>query len=298
MYNKYIIDKMVFNSFNSIQNFITYAPPVINIPNSTPLDYNYNTASKCLICYSMRVIISGYTGPVIQLYRSDNNTTSDFYTDSLQSFFTTGQNNTGTSYSTWIGSSIAYVSKWYDQSGKSNHAVQTDTNKRPQIEIQNNKYVIYFPTSPGINRCFLNFTTRIRPNTVFAHCYINNNSIGINTLVQVDGNNDYSLRFSGSGSGSFNAANINNNGDWYYSSSGTKIAYNNNYSTNSIPYQTWNVFSISINTPTWSNNSYFNNIAYDINRGRGINGYIFEMFFHNTTMTSADMQNFYSNRPF
>ena len=30
-------------------------------------------------------------------------------------YLTTGANNTGTSYSSWIGANTAYVTIWYDQ---------------------------------------------------------------------------------------------------------------------------------------------------------------------------------------
>jgi len=262
--------------------------------NSLITTYNYNTAAKCTICYSMRLIISSYGGPIINVTRSSDSARSDFYTDPSQTYFTSGYNNTGISYSTWIGASTAYVNIWYDQSGKGNHAIQTTAINRPQITTQNSKYAINFLNS-GSNVTYLNITTPIQPNTIFTYFYPT--SQYVNTIVQTS--TDYSLKIYGTPTSVIS----DGGGDWYYASSqnsgGTQVAYVNNISsTTNIPLGAWTVISLSIQNPYWVSNLSFQKIAYDINAGRALNGYMTEMIFHNTTMTATDMQQYYSNRLF
>lgn len=92
-------------------------------------------------------------------------------------------------------------------------------------------------------------------------------------------------------------------GDWYFKGTGTKLAYNNNVSSTSVLMNAWNVLSISVETPTWSNwrtnnqQAYFRKIGADgIFTSRSINGYMTEIFFHNTTQTATDMQTYYMGR--
>jgi len=256
--------------------------------------YNYNTASNCTCCYSMRWIIYSYNGPIINLTRSSDNTSSDFYADPSQNYFTTGYNNTGISYSTWVGSSIGYVNIWYDQTGRGNHAIQNTAGNRPQIITQNGKYVINFLNNGTTSITYLNLTTPIRPNTIFTHFYpISQN---ITTLVQTSV--DYGFRLIGSPTGNLNTA---TGGDWYYTSSinsgGTQLAYVNNTSSTNVNLDAWTTVSVSIQNPYWGV-YYFQYIAYDQIAERGLNGYMSEMIFHNTTMQVTDMQNFYTNRLF
>jgi hypothetical protein len=43
--------------------------------------------------------------------------------------------STGGSYSAWIGSATGYVTQWWDQSGKGNHAAQSTTSLQPTIVL-------------------------------------------------------------------------------------------------------------------------------------------------------------------
>ena len=281
--------------FNMPLHYLYYMPIEISnadriiLESTVPTWYNSN-----MICYSMRLVIYSYTGPIINLTRSSDNTSSNFYTNRSQSYFTTGYNNTGMSYITWIGASTTvYVNIWYDQSGKGNHAIQNTAINRPRIITQNSKYVINFLNS-GSDVNYLNLTTPIQPNTIFTHFYPK--SQFVNTIVQT--NADYSFRIYQTPTSVFSE----NSGDLYYTSSvnngGTQVSYVNNVSsTTNITLDAWDVISLSIQKPWWDNLS-FQKIAYDINAGRALNGYMTEIIFHNTTMTATDMQDYYTNRLF
>ena len=291
---------MAFSSYNSIHTNLTTTSSIIyTVPPPLISDaFNYNDSLNILSCYSMRVIIPTYTGPVCNLTRSSDNTSSDFYTDCSQNYFV---NTIGMPYVDWFGSSIVYVNKWYDQSGKNNHAIQDmSLNNRPQISTKDNKYVIYFPNDISNNYYFI-FTNNIQPKTVFVNMYPIETTYTFSCILQTIV--DYGVRLKTS---IFPTAPMT--GGWYATSAanggGTQIAYNNNISTVNVTYNTWNSFAISIQNPWWTtrynmityNDLAFHRIAFDINRGRAFNGYIVEMIFHNITMVSDDMTNFYQNR--
>jgi len=277
-----------------------------NILESTYFTYNYNLATNCAGCYSMRLAIPTYTGPVINVTRSADNATSIFYTDPMQTYFTTGPNNTGTSFSSWIGASTAYVNILYNQNNNdytslgNNYLFQDDANYRPQIAIQNGKYVIQFVNLN--NRQYLNARNGTTPNTIFSHFQpiFNNTADNIMALVQTE--NDYGLRFIGTNSATA-SFNEDSGGDWYfYSNQGDytkKNAYVNNISSTSVTMGSWNVLATSVTNRDWRTS--IHKIGYDQNNGvgnRGLNGYMVEIILNNKPMSVTEMQQFYNNRLF
>jgi hypothetical protein len=261
----------------------------VSISGSTLSSSVFNP-TNCMICYSMRLAISSYTGPVVQLKRSSDNSISDFYTNATQSYLTTGANGTGTSFTSWVGAGVAYVQKWYDQSGKGNHGTIAGTTW-PQISTRNGSYVVFFNRS---NTTYLNITNPIQPKTVFCSVYRLENVYDTIITTQYD----YGVRFGSNGRDLTNG----NANDWYFSGQGTKIAYNKGVSSSTVYFNAWNIISLSVSTPIWitigtnNNNSSFNRVGtngYDANRG--IYGYMLEIICHNTTMTGDDMVDYYNN---
>jgi hypothetical protein len=88
--------------------------------------------SQIQCAFSIRLLNSLYTGAVINIRRSSDNVTSDFYgsTDGL-----TLKTSGNISYTTWIGASTGYVVTWYDQSGLGRHATQTNTSYQPVLDF-------------------------------------------------------------------------------------------------------------------------------------------------------------------
>jgi hypothetical protein len=76
---------------------------------------------------------------VLNIRRSSDNTTLDFYAD-VYGNLGTELNGGGTRLSTWLNGSKGYVATWYDQSGKGNHASMTSTTSQPSID-ETNKYI-------------------------------------------------------------------------------------------------------------------------------------------------------------
>jgi hypothetical protein len=242
-------------------------------------------------CYSVRLLISTYTGPVFQLRRSSDNVLQTFYTDSTQSYLTTGANNTGTTYATWIGANTAYVSIWYDQSTNARNASNTTNNTtQPNISLQNGKYVTQHITANTTN---LTMTTGIIPYTIFTQFYNTNTNLGTITGAT---SQDFQLRFSVSGATLINGG--SNYGDWYYSMSGTKIAYNNGSVATSVLLNNWNILSLT-GTTLSNPSTNFQMIGKDsFDNGKGINGYITEIIYINKTVTANDMIQYYNKRLF
>jgi hypothetical protein len=75
---------------------------------------------------SIRLVVQTYTGPLIQVRRSNDSATTNIYPSS------TGDLNTVTLLA-FTGSNSAYISIWYDQSGGQFNAVQATSSSQPQI---------------------------------------------------------------------------------------------------------------------------------------------------------------------
>jgi hypothetical protein len=76
--------------------------------------------------YSLRKLMSAYSGNAIRVRRSSNNQLANI------GFLSNGELNEAALLS-FIGTGNGYVETWYDQSGKARNAVQTDNNRQPQI---------------------------------------------------------------------------------------------------------------------------------------------------------------------
>jgi hypothetical protein len=76
--------------------------------------------------FSMRVLESDYTGPIIRLRRASDNAEQDFSWADNDIVDITAIN-------AWRGASNVFVHTWYDQSGLGRDATQTDTNRQPRF---------------------------------------------------------------------------------------------------------------------------------------------------------------------
>ena len=97
-----------------------------------PLDIVPNTT--CSGAFALFRVSTSYTGPTINVRRSSDGVTSDFYADPYGQLGST-VNGTGTTIESWLGTSIAYIATWYDQSGKGNHATQTVAGNQPTLDL-------------------------------------------------------------------------------------------------------------------------------------------------------------------
>jgi len=85
-----------------------------------------DTYSGASAAYSLRRLSSTYTGNLIRVRRSSDNTEQDI-----------GYNSSNvldeTALTSFVGAGNGFVTTWYDQSGNANNAVQTTAANQPQI---------------------------------------------------------------------------------------------------------------------------------------------------------------------
>ena len=115
--------------------------------------------------YSLRLLSSTYSGPAIQVRRSNDDATMDIG-------FTNSGNLDEAALLNFVGYNTGYVSIWYDQSGFGRDAEQADVNQQPRIvdagviEIKNGKPTIYFDSKNLITAPFRGYNAGFMFNIV------------------------------------------------------------------------------------------------------------------------------------
>jgi hypothetical protein len=110
---------------------------------NTPLLDTYTGAAAC---YSLRLMRTAYTGALIRVRRSSDNTELDINANVFGELDTV-------SLLDFAGTGDAFCKVWYDQSGNSNDATQTATGSQPQIVssgaviVENGKPAVEFDGS-------------------------------------------------------------------------------------------------------------------------------------------------------
>ena len=254
----------------------------------------YSDPSNINFAISTRLVVPSYTGPIMNIRRSSDSVTQDFYSDAQQTYLTTGPNNTGQTYLSWIFSTTGYITKMYDQSGKSNHCANTTNSAQPALSLYNGKYVMQYSRA---NSTCLNITTPCQPNTIFSHFYnidVSAATPGDNIYSIITTPIDYQLRFVVPGTNSYGNFAYVGGADWYVYSTGNKNAYVNNYPS-TISGFNWNIIALSVENNNMTQS--FNRVGTDGNNAtRGLNGYMTEMICHNTEMSALDMQQYYADQ--
>lgn len=88
-----------------------------------PLDpYSADLAAA----YSLRRLLTSYTGPAIRVRRSSDNAETDIG-------FTAGGDLDTATLATFVGGGSGYVTRWYDQSPNARHAIQATASRQPTI---------------------------------------------------------------------------------------------------------------------------------------------------------------------
>ena len=120
------------------------APAIITTSALGPIDnlstaaYNamvYNGTKLQAGAYGIALLHSKYTGPSIQIKNGSSGTPTDFY-PALDGTSTL-KTSSGTSLTSFLSGAIAYVTKWYDQTGNANHATAAGTTL-PTLDTTNN----------------------------------------------------------------------------------------------------------------------------------------------------------------
>ena len=122
---------------NGYQGICIISIPTTYIPRPTTLFSTLTTPSTNWNgVFSLKLLVSSYTGFTIKIRRTDN-TFMSFYSTTT-GVLTSGINGTGTTIATFLSGSTGFVDTWYDQSGKGNNATQTTTTLQPIMDLTNN----------------------------------------------------------------------------------------------------------------------------------------------------------------
>jgi hypothetical protein len=106
--------------------------PSQTINNSIFLKLSASAVNSSVAAYSLRAVRAS-TAKVVQIRRSSDSVTQDFYADPLGNLLTLPVS--GQSLSSWLGSATGYVATWYDQSGQGKDLTQPTTSLQPAVSL-------------------------------------------------------------------------------------------------------------------------------------------------------------------
>lgn len=233
--------------------------------------------SNILGLYSVRLVNAGYTGPVLNLQRSSDNATSDFYADRKGNLRTTE----GMPLQAWQGQSAEVLVKtWHDQSGGARHAtaVALTGGSAPKLVLDpsgSKKYVLYFPNQSASSTSFVGLTIAAQAVAAVMCAFYPASKSNDNRDWQylIGNNNDNSLRLvelqlrKGDGNDITNPAGSSAMHDGTYSASTPFFTTSTN---------AWHAIAVNRGSGTMS----FTNIGYHSGwlAGRSFCGYMSDMY--------------------
>lgn len=258
----------------------TTTPPIITTTVSPSVLPDYANPNLMNACYSMRLVVPSYDGPVVKVQKNDG-TQQDFYTDATQSFLSTKQ---GLPLSQWLESSVGMIRVWYDQSGHGNDALCY--RYCPIIStLDSSKYVVKFQqyTDSGFQ-----MENPVKPNAIFFQFWHDNNDPAkiISTNVDPAIDQYYGVIIQ---NGDINGA--KSQYDWYYVGKGDKDFTINQEDSPEYDLAEWNTVCLSISDPDYSSNH-----KEDLSLiGKDLSGYLSELILYNQPMSQDDMDIYNNN---
>ena len=122
----YMTDMITYSTKLSPSDYNTINAPYTAPLTGTPLFTQLSQAatSSAVGAFSLRAV-NGVTAKAVQIRRSSDSATQDFWADSLGNLLTAPV--TGQLLQNWLGGSTATLLTWYDQSGRGNNATGTST---------------------------------------------------------------------------------------------------------------------------------------------------------------------------
>jgi hypothetical protein len=112
---------------------INYLAPVAVKLTGTPLftQLSPSATSSAVGAFSLRAV-NGTSTRAVQVRNGTTSAVQDFYADRLGNLLTAPV--VGQTLQNWLGGATGYVTTWYDQSGKGNHASQATAANQPVIQ--------------------------------------------------------------------------------------------------------------------------------------------------------------------
>ena len=125
------------SQINTIEFWLANKYGLTKSINIHPLDRtSVSSYSSCVGAYSFYRLSTSYSGPLFNIRRSNDNSIEDIYGD-INGVLGVSINGTGQSLTSWLNGNKGYITIWYDQSGQGNHAVQTNQQMQPLIDLNN-----------------------------------------------------------------------------------------------------------------------------------------------------------------
>ena len=153
---------------------ITNFNPLFNTTSST-------VTSAVLSAYSLRDLY-GTSPVVVNVRRSSDNSTQDFYADTRGNL-TTLSAGAGQTLASWLGGATGYVTTWYDQSGLGNHASQATSGNQPVIQsgTKGPGYMLSFTATQ--NQYLTGFAYSKLANTNYTVCEVDRRTASISPVT-------------------------------------------------------------------------------------------------------------------
>jgi len=137
--------------------------------------------SAVLSAYSLRDLY-GTSPVVVNVRRSSDNLTQDFYADTRGNL-TTLSGGAGQTLASWLGGATGYVTIWYDQSGLGNHASQGTSANQPVIQsgTKGPGYMLSFTATQ--NQYLTGFAYSKLANTKYTVCEVDRRTASISPVT-------------------------------------------------------------------------------------------------------------------
>lgn len=129
-----VIVRYVLNQF-SITNAVTPPPCVFDNLSQAAISFGKGF-------YSLKRLLTSYTGPVVSLTRVSDNVRLDFYSDAYGNLGAYS-NGAWLSINNWLGASTGRVYFWYDQSGNGKPLEIPSTGTAPLISLGNENRLLF-----------------------------------------------------------------------------------------------------------------------------------------------------------
>lgn len=256
--------------------------------------------------YSLRKLVSGYTGPAIRVRNQSTDVERDIYFESFG-------NLDIADLESFANGSLLHCSKWYDQSGNGNHAVQASEGNQPRATdgsgnalLENGRPRLHWVNQSGSSqtRMFAN-TNNSLLNLSRLDAYIAYNPAGDNNYILFTGNTSNSggpFSYVATASETTNTSLHSGygNGNLYLDGSQITLSGSTTRSDLSTALAGSNI-QIEIHEGHSTNSGGWDTFGIGAYNGRGlVNGYFSEILFFgedkssNRTNLQDNMNNYYS----
>jgi len=250
-----------------------------------------SAVASAMGAFALRAV-NGVTARAVQIRRSTDNATQDFWADRLGNLLTAPV--TGQTMASWLGGASGYVSIWYDQSGNGSHMSCSSTSIQPLIDLTN-KW-IDFKTSAW-------FDTSATPTTGPVP-YSNTKNYTVTCRHNTIGTNDGGICGVSNGAPNYNSSNYTNNfrrnttnyqNYWFYNdANGGTYGVGNSVTfkwdgTNRYIYSNGTLVT-TVPSSNWLETSSSNQMIAKTTAASTMNGEMYYLFTFNSALSDADRQ--------